>query len=397
MTLVLVALHVAYALSSDISAGDAAFAWISPTLLVVGTAYSIRWVLTDDAAGRHTLRLMGWVAAGAAVLGGAGASLVYYQHLEGGQLVNAAYTVLSWYTGGTAVGLVVGWYDVDRQRAADEAIVARDRTETLNRRLSVLNRILRHDIRTEVNIIHGNAGLLLDDYAGDERLETIRRRAERVAHLSENASRVERILDPADAAITSLDASAPLRDHLADVERRHPDATVRARLPDELRVVAHPLIDAAFANLLENAVEHNPGPSPRVEVWATREEETVTIHVADDGPGIPPNELSIIEAGEETPLEHSTGVGLWLVSWIVDESDGRVAFRENDPTGSVVSVTLAAAGTADAPDHDRGRGYAALARLLDSDRTTARETDRTNSTTAPDVAVGGGRVVGSGG
>jgi signal transduction histidine kinase len=70
------------------------------------------------------------------------------------------------------------------------------------------------------------------------------------------------------------------------------------------------------------------------------EPDAVEIVVADDDPGIPEEEIEILERGEETGLEHTSGLGLWLVHWIVTESGGSVAFESSDTGGSVVRLRL---------------------------------------------------------
>jgi len=51
----------------------------------------------------------------------------------------------------------------------------------------------------------------------------------------------------------------------------------------------------------------------------------------------------VLTEGEETDLEHSSGLGLWLVYWFVEQSDGRLSFAENDPRGTVARIDLQSA------------------------------------------------------
>ena len=71
------------------------------------------------------------------------------------------------------------------------------------------------------------------------------------------------------------------------------------------------------------------------------------VRVADDGPGIPAAEVNVLERGYETPLEHGSGLGLWIVNWIVTESGGGISFDENDPRGSVVTLRFEAESDAE--------------------------------------------------
>lgn len=90
--------------------------------------------------------------------------------------------------------------------------------------------------------------------------------------------------------------------------------------------------------MIENAVEHNDKQTPRVDVTLSNSENQVAVRIADNGPGIPDEEVAVLERGYETSLKHTNGLGLWLVSWIVRESDGEVTFRERNPRGSVVCL-----------------------------------------------------------
>nr|WP_245742125.1 ATP-binding protein [Natrinema salaciae] len=66
--------------------------------------------------------------------------------------------------------------------------------------------------------------------------------------------------------------------------------------------------------------------------------------VADDGPGIPPAETDVVTGETDvTQLTHSSGLGLWLVRWVVDSYDGSVSVSESPPGGSRVEIALEAA------------------------------------------------------
>jgi signal transduction histidine kinase len=106
------------------------------------------------------------------------------------------------------------------------------------------------------------------------------------------------------------------------------------------------LLSVAVENLLENAVEHNDADRPRVDVAvdpATGDDRYTRLSVADDGPVIPEPELAVLRKGVETPLEHGSGIGLWLVHWAVTAAGGDVTFERTEPRGNVVTLVLPAA------------------------------------------------------
>jgi hypothetical protein len=70
--------------------------------------------------------------------------------------------------------------------------------------------------------------------------------------------------------------------------------------------------------------------------------------VTDNGPGIPDNELTVLDRGRETMLEHDSGIGLWIVNLAVDENGGTVHYEVGDE-GSTIRIRLPSrAGDGDA-------------------------------------------------
>jgi signal transduction histidine kinase len=75
-------------------------------------------------------------------------------------------------------------------------------------------------------------------------------------------------------------------------------------------------------------------------VRCERGESGIRIAVVDDGPGIPDDERSVIETGEEDPLEHASSLGLWGSNWAVQAMGGSLSFDESDLGGTAVVVAL---------------------------------------------------------
>jgi signal transduction histidine kinase len=108
------------------------------------------------------------------------------------------------------------------------------------------------------------------------------------------------------------------------------------------------VLDLVVTNLVENAVEHHDGPAPHVAVTVERTDtDCLQVTVADDGPGIPDHELRAIERGDETALEHGSGLGLWMIAWGVERLGGCYEVQDRDPTGTRFVVTV--------PDRGQGR------------------------------------------
>ncbi|MFB6173389.1 MAG: histidine kinase N-terminal 7TM domain-containing protein [Halobacteriales archaeon] len=234
-----------------------------------------------------------------------------------------------------------------RARRSGTLLVLRDvtRLERQRQRLAVLNRVLRHDLRNDMNLVLALAEEIVES-ADPEVAETARRLRSKgldIVDLSEKAQRLEETFSSEDVVLERVDLAALAREAAENVRRDHPEATVEVEAPGEAPAYANGLIDSAVDNLVENAIEHNDGDEPTLRITVERDGEFVEFRVADDGPGIPERERSVLGARRETQIHHSSGLGLWLVNWVVTESGGKISFDENEPRGSVVTLALLAA------------------------------------------------------
>lgn len=294
----------------------------------------------------HAPRVTGWTLVGAIVLVAVTAAQFVFQRVAGGAIQDGGVVIVVQVSVGALLGFILGVYDAQRLATSAELLDERETANRLSRRLNVLNRVLRHDIRNTVNVIRGNAALV-EGGSGDVEtaVETIQDQAAALHRLSEQAREMEAALAQEELETEPIEIGAIVSAKAIRFQREHPYATIDSDAPGDVVAEASPLIDAAIEHLIENAIEHNHSSEPWVGIdVAIREDEgedrNVVVRVADDGPGIPPPEVAVLERGEETSLEHASGLGLWLVHWIVTESGGEVRFDERDPSGSIVEIVL---------------------------------------------------------
>ena len=222
----------------------------------------------------------------------------------------------------------------DRDRGA--VVVIHDVTERRNRvtQLDVLNRVLRHNLRNEMNVVYGYASQLDDGDAVDR----IQEKAMTMVELGDKAREIDRMLDEGDTG-DPVELGDVVEIEVDRARDAFPAVTFDLDCPDADRRVPR-TIGPVLRNLVENAAKHNEGPDPTVSVEVWFEGETAVIDVRDDGPGIPESERAVLRTGEETPLNHSTGLGLWLVNWGVQTMGGTVTVQSDPGEGSLVRVEV---------------------------------------------------------
>jgi signal transduction histidine kinase len=210
--------------------------------------------------------------------------------------------------------------------------------------LEVLNRFLRHNVRNDISVMRAHLEQVhrtVDDEAVADHVETTLRAADRLERRSRKAREAQDLISAtAGRTTTRFDLTGVVTEQVAAVRENFPEAAVELDCPDEtVAVAADDNLPLAVAEVLENGVVHTDD-SPSVEVTVTTTDATATVTVADDGPGIPEQETRVVERRRETQIEHGRGIGLWLVAWIVDASDGQLSFDTPEEGGSVVRLSL---------------------------------------------------------
>jgi len=219
------------------------------------------------------------------------------------------------------------------------------------RRVGVLNRVLRHNVRNEMTVIRGYSRMIADRLVGEgvardlaEAAVELAESAATIEELSTQARRVEKVL--AEDHVGELDVNRIVEAVTADYRSRYPEADIRTELADLVRVATTERIRLAIENLVENAVVHSSSdlpdvPGPTVLISTFVDGDRGVIRVSDDGPGIPEHEQAVIAGDQEvTQLEHGSGLGLWIVKWTVEGFSGHVRFAESDLGGATVELRL---------------------------------------------------------
>jgi PAS domain S-box-containing protein len=210
------------------------------------------------------------------------------------------------------------------------------------RQLGVLDRVLRHNLRNDMNVIRGRAETIRAETSNDvaASAEAIIDTSDQLVGLAEKERQItESLLE--EPIYDEIDTYDRLQEIVSRVGSDYPDATIAVNCPEEVPVEVAPRFGQAIEELVRNAIIHDDSSSAEVTITVTQTDETVRIEVADSGPRIPEMERGLLAGEQEqTPLYHGSGLGLWLVKLITARSGGTITVAENSPTGNIVSVEL---------------------------------------------------------
>jgi signal transduction histidine kinase len=301
---------------------------VSVGLLAVGYLFVARGVEAESA-----VRITAWTLLGTAVLGTVVGLLFVYQADTGGSVVDPDFVAANVVAVGAGAHVIVGVYDTQRVRA--------DRLERERRRVAVLNRVLRHNLRNEATVLRLHAELLREELGETDHrsVEAITDASETLAGLADETREITAALEREGKRLGTADVAALVREAVADA-REDADATIALDAPEELPVRGDTGVRTAIEQLLDNALEHG---GERVSVTVGAAEGWVTVRVADDGPGIPATERRVVTGESEiTQLTHGSGLGLWVAKTVAECYRGELVF-EDPESGTAVLLRLPAA------------------------------------------------------
>ena len=220
----------------------------------------------------------------------------------------------------------------------------RDVTEQKERQeqLELADRVLRHNVRNDMNVIRGRANIIYNNASGDDakHAKYIMDTSKKLIDTTETERKMAKLFndstDPISVAIAPL-----LRQVTKNIRAEFPNAIITISCPDRIKVWAKTQFRQGIKELLTNAIIHNPDDSPKVKIAVTKTVETVQIRITDNGPQIPKMEREVLLGNKKrTQLDHGSGLGLWFVQLLVSRSGGSIRFEQNSSTGNTVILEL---------------------------------------------------------
>lgn len=248
----------------------------------------------------------------------------------------------------------------EMEKTVEERTAMLDRERELNGLQRQFVAMVSHEFRTPLAIIDGTAQRIkrqsrkpLSERAS-EASDKIRKAVRRLVDLMESVLAAARLdegkigldLGPCDPA-TDL---KELVDSYSEINATHRIEMELDDLPEQI-IADSKLLRQVFSNLLSNAIKYSPEQTTvTIKGWRT-ENGGAAISVADQGVGIPEEEVAklcerFFRASTSTGIA-GTGIGLYLCQHLVDLHGGSLQIESKIGEGTIFTVHLpgAASGT----------------------------------------------------
>ena len=231
---------------------------------------------------------------------------------------------------------------------ANQQLLEAEATVRRTERLAALGQLsagLAHEIRNPLSTIKTSAEMLARNVPSDNALAH-----EMAGFISSEVDRtnalVTRFLDfarPLAVRLEKTDLAQLIDRAVANLEKHSPplDVSIYKNYAPDIPpfLLDGQLMERVMYNLLLNAAQASP-PQGTVTVKTRQFNETVEIDVIDRGPGIEPKHLESIFNPFFTTKPSGVGLGLAIVSKIVDEHGGKITVESEPGEGSVFRVYL---------------------------------------------------------
>jgi two-component system, NtrC family, sensor histidine kinase HydH len=232
----------------------------------------------------------------------------------------------------------------EANRHLQEAEAAVRRSERLAA-LGQMSAGLAHELRNPLGTIKTSAEMLTKSIDGDPAVAL-----EMAGFISSEVDRtnslVTRFLDfarPLAIRPEKVDLTQVIDQAVTDIENHRPpfDVVIYKNYSPEIPpfYLDSQLMERVLYNLLLNAAQASP-PRGSITVKTRQIGDTVEVAVIDRGPGIEPKNLESIFNPFFTTKQSGVGLGLAIVSKIVDEHGGKIAVESKPGEGSIFRVYL---------------------------------------------------------
>ena len=227
-------------------------------------------------------------------------------------------------------------------RSHEELERARTDLEKRKEMIELYDRLLRHDLGNDLQVISGFANILAEELDGDHE-----RYAEKIRHAAESSSDLVQRVGNLVSTLEAEEEPEPrdlrriLETVVETVRAQYESLTIEFEPGEfEHRVYGGDLLDSVFQNVLSNAAIHNER-DVTVSMHTEETSSNVIVAIADDGSGVPEEiREELFEMGQKGPNSDGTGLGLGFVRALTESYGGSVDMTDSEDGGAEFRISL---------------------------------------------------------
>jgi len=210
--------------------------------------------------------------------------------------------------------------DITKRKHVEEELIK------LNEVLRLINRIMRHDIKNRLTVVYALIGLLMERKVYDPAIlkyavTSVKRSIELTRRMAELESLVQASKDRKEFNLRPL---------IRNIAKDYP---LKTTIRGDCRITADDALSSVFDNLIANAVVHGRASSLQVDIIS--EPGRCTVDISDNGSGMPDKIKGMLfHENFSWGEEKGSGLGLFIVSRIMERYGGFVKLGESKGTGA---------------------------------------------------------------
>jgi two-component system OmpR family sensor kinase len=203
-----------------------------------------------------------------------------------------------------------------------------------------------HELRTPLTTIQGNAGLLVhgprvSDEVSRAAAIDIAEESERMARLIDRLLTLARADSGLDLELAPVDMRAVVTEVCRQAAAVHPERELVVEAEHATVAGDEDALRQLLWIVLDNAIRHSKS---KIAVQLYIEREWVRLMVADDGPGILPEDRERVferfYRADRSRTGHHAGLGLSIARWIAGQHSGRIIAGDGPDGGAGLYVDI---------------------------------------------------------
>jgi len=218
---------------------------------------------------------------------------------------------------------------------------SKNKDEKIKLLKNIYGRILRHNIRNELNIVMGHTNIIQDKGCTNiqNNVQSINNSTSSLLDISKKSQKIEQIINNIDSQ-DKFNSESLIKKSSIKFTNKHTDVNINVNIHDSFNFIAHEQFELVLDEIIENGIEHNESKNKKIKIDSINNNKGKQIIIQDNGESIDNTEVkTVFNLSDETKLEHGSSLGLWLIKFIIDLSDLSIEF-ENNQNGTKVIIII---------------------------------------------------------